>query len=114
MCLRGEIEVFGEAGRLDDPAQSRLAPLAADAGAAQRLGQPASLADELLLLVDDPADETAQLAALPALVDADLLDGLLELGELGQRCGRLAPPDKENQDGGACRAGEKGDQDSHA
>jgi hypothetical protein len=65
MGLRREVEVLGEAGRLDDLPERGLAPLAAHARTAERLRQPARLADKLLLLVDDTADETSQLAAVP-------------------------------------------------
>ena len=37
MGLGREVEVLGEAGRLDDPPQCRLTPLAADARTAQGL-----------------------------------------------------------------------------
>jgi hypothetical protein len=53
--------VFREAGRLDDLAEGRLAPLAAYAGATQGLGQLSGLAYELLLLADKGFHESTEL-----------------------------------------------------
>jgi hypothetical protein len=106
MGLRREIEMRGEAGRLDDLSQRGLPPLAADGGPTERIRQPARLPDKLLLLVGDTADETAQFAVVPPLADADLLDRPFELGQLAERRDRLAPAGQENQRRGASGAGD--------
>jgi hypothetical protein len=67
------------------------------------------VAYELLLLVDDAADQTTQLATLAALVDADLLHRPFQLSELRHRFGVLARADDDDQDGGAHGAGEEPD-----
>jgi hypothetical protein len=99
MGLSCEVEMLGQAGRLGDPTHRGLGPLPAHAGTAERVRQATRLADEPRLLVNTANHETAQLAAVPALVDTDLLHGAFELGELGQRRGRLAPAGEKDQDG---------------
>ena len=85
-----EVHVRQEAGRLDDPPQLHLAPLAADVGAAQRGGEPAGLLAHRRRAQRRGLDLAAEvgvrgdaLALGPGEVDADVAQRLGDRGDEG-------------------------------